>query len=537
MHEQKGKLKRKQKGKLAFSSLVMILVLSLIVGCSGNNGGGSGNQEEAEGSDKSSSSEKLKFSYLRPTWGPATYTKGGPFEKELFEQANVEIDVQIIPVVDYDATVKTTAAGGNMPDVIWGWGPIDAFWRDLQDQGAFLKINQYLDLFPAVKEAVPQGIWDMMADDKGDIYFVPNLIYPVVPFFINYRADIFEQLNIPEPTTIKELEDALQKIKDSDLDVVPMTHGNTHAYWAAKDLGTAFGSPSGWAPSKEDPNKLIPPEMQDEHLEFKFWLQDMKRRGLFDEEAGVNPDASFGETKFKAGRAAVILSGEMQGMYTDLRKVVPTAEIKIMPPLEGPNGHKGGTRVVFPQDRGFYINKKAESKAEAFFRFLNWTLTEGNDLRRYGIEGKMYTVDDQGRKIPIPNDDREDAYKGPQIEPLSFIGPMSEKLDWELTELSFIGTGIGDKFDYYKERFELYEKTTYYDYKDPTVLSPTNADIGPQIWEDYMAKVDGSILTDMNLTREDYMAAHKKWLDAGGQKIIDEINELQADKSKPNFID
>lgn len=534
MHEQKRKSQPKQKGKLAVSSLVMILVLSLIVGCSGNSGGGSGSKEEAGGSN---SGKKAKFSYLRPTWGPATYTKGGAYEKELFKQANVEIDVQIIPVVDFDAAVKTIAAGGNMPDVIWGSGPTNSFWKDLEEQDAFLKINKYLDLFPAVKDAVPQGIWDMMANDKGDIYFIPNLIYPVVPFFINYRADIFEQLNIPEPTTIKELEAALLKIKESGLDVVPMTHGNTHAYWAMKDVGTSFGSVSGWAPSKEDPNKLIPPEMQEEHLDFKFWLQDMKRRGLFDEEAGVNPDASFGETKFKAGRAAVITGHSMLGSLSDLRKAVPTAEIKLMPPLEGPNGHKGGTRVVFPQDRGFYINKKAEKKAEDIFRFLNWTLTDGNDFRRYGIEGKMYTVDDKGRKIPIPNDDREDAYKGAQIEPLSFIGPMSEKLDWERIELNLIGAGAGDYFEYYKERFELYAKTTYYDFKNPTVLSPTNADIGPRIWEDYMAKVDGSMLTDMNLTREAYKEAHKKWIDAGGQKIIDEINEMQTDKSKPNFVD
>jgi ABC-type glycerol-3-phosphate transport system substrate-binding protein len=535
---------KKRTRPFGLLTLVLIMLFSLLVGCSKNSSSGSsaegnanGVKGEAAADGKSDSSGPFKFSYARPTWGPATFTKDGAYEQELNKQANVKIDVRIIPVVDYDATIKTTAASGTMPDVIWGNGPVDPFWKDLQDQGGFLKINEYLDQYPAVKDAVPAGIWDKMADDKGDIYFIPNLIYPVVPFFINYRADIFDKLGIAEPTTVAELEAALEKIKDSGLNVVPLTHGNTVPFWAAKDLGTSFGTVSGWAPSKEDPNTIVPPEMQEEHLDFKFWLQDLKKRGLFDEEAGVNPDASFGETKFKAGKAAVILGGNLQSLYTDLKKTVPEADIKIMSPLEGPNGQKGGTRVVFPQDRGFYINAKAEDKAGEFFKFLNWTLTDGRDFRRYGIEGKTYTVDPEGRKVPIPDEQREDAYKGPQIEPLKFIDPMSEKLDWQAQELSFIGVGIQDKFAYFKSMFEKYAATPYNEYKDPTVTSPTNAEIGPQIWEDYMAKVDGSILTDMKLTKEAYKAARQKWLDAGEQKVIDEVNELQSDKSEPNYVE
>ncbi|WP_165822449.1 extracellular solute-binding protein [Paenibacillus montanisoli] len=540
------KTKKKQLMKAGLLSLVVIMLLSLFTGCTSNNNTsssteGSTNGEAAgdneTGDTSGDSSEPLKFSYSRPTWGPATYTKGGAYEKELFKQGNVDIDVRIIPVVDYDATIKTTAAGGNMPDVIWGWGPVDAFWKDLQDQGAFLKINEYLDQYPAIKDAVPAGIWDKMADDKGDIYFIPNLIYPVVPFFINYRADIFEELGIAEPTSIAELQSALEKIKASGKDIVPMTMGNTVPFWAGKDLATAFGSGSGWAPSKDDPNKIVPPEMQEEHLNYKFWLQDMKKKGLFDEEAGVNPDASFGETKFKAGRAAVILGGNLQSLYPELKKSVPTADIKTLSPLTGLNGEKGGTRVVFPQDRGFYVNVKFKDKADQFFKFLNWSLTDGTELRRYGIEGKMFTVNPEGKKVPIPDDERENDYKGAQIEPLKFIDPMSEKLDWEAQELNFIGAGIQDKFEYYKGMFEKYAANAYNDYKDPTVTSPTQAEIGPQIWEDYMAKVDGSILTDMNLTKDAYKAAYQKYLDAGGQKIIDEINELQKNKSEPNYVD
>ncbi|MBM7566818.1 extracellular solute-binding protein [Paenibacillus sacheonensis] len=544
-------MRHRKTWKLGRLSVLLLMIVSLIAGCSsnssngntgntGNNGnnGNKGNTADNDGGNAGSSSgKKLSFSYLRPTWGPATYTKNGAYEKELFKQANVDIDVRIIPVVDYDSTIKTTAASGDMPDAVWATGPVDPFWKDLQDQDAFTKLNDLLDKYPAVKAAVPDGIWDKMKDDKGDIYFIPNLIYPVVPFFINYRADIFEKLGIAEPTSIAELEAALQKIKESEPGIVPMTHGNTIPFWAGKDVATSFGDAYGWAPSKDDPNKLLPPEMQDEHLNYMFWLQDLKKKGLFDEEAGVNPDASFGETKFKAGKAAVILGGNLQSLLPELRKADPKATIKTMSPLAGPDGQKGGTRVVFPQDRGFYINKKAEGKADQIFQFLNWSLTDGSDFRRYGIEGKTYTVDDQGRKVPIPDDERESDYKSSQIEPLRFLDPMSEKLDWQAIELQFAGGGMQDQFAYYKSMFEKYAATPYNDYKDPTVSSPTNAKIGAQIYEDYMAKVSGSILTDMKLTKDDYIKARQKWLDAGEQKIIDEVNELQKDKSEPNYVD
>ncbi|MCS7071398.1 MAG: twin-arginine translocation signal domain-containing protein, partial [Anaerolinea sp.] len=44
----------------------------------------------------------VKFSYLRPVWGPATHQKGAAYELELFKRANVEIESQIVPVFDYE---------------------------------------------------------------------------------------------------------------------------------------------------------------------------------------------------------------------------------------------------------------------------------------------------------------------------------------------------------------------------------------------------------------------------------------------------
>jgi putative aldouronate transport system substrate-binding protein len=542
----KTMFKRAKTGSRASGLKVVILLLLSVAliagGCSSGSNGSSNEPSSAPGptgesqSDGETSGPPTEFSYLRPVWGPATYTKGGAYEQELFKQANVKINVQIIPVTEYDTQAKTVIAAGNIPDVMWASGPLDPFWRDIENQGAFLKINDYLDKYPNVKATVSDSVWSAMQNENGEIFFFPFSIHPIVPFFTFYRADWFEESGIAEPTTIQELEQGLEKIKASKPDVVPMTVGLGGTEWMFKDLGTSFGNAAGgWMPSPEDPDQIVPSHMNPANIEYMFWLQDLKKRGLLDQEAGVNPDPAFGKQKFMTGRAAAYPGG-----YPDYLELLnafkgdSSAKIGILAPLKG-SGGQGGTRTVFPVDRGFYISAQT-SDPEGIFRFLEWTLTEGqgDDFRRYGIEGKTYTVVD-GKKVGIPEGEREADYAGSQIEPLKFLDPIDEKMNWDDWKTSFESQGFGEHFDYFKTSFEQYSDNQFPDYLNPTVFSPTNAEKGGILWEDYMAQMYGSILLDMNITRDNYNEALNKWLTNGGDKIIQEINDLQPDKSKPDY--
>jgi putative aldouronate transport system substrate-binding protein len=479
--------------------------------------------------DDAGSSGGFTFSYLRPTWGPATYTKGGPYEAVLERRADVAIDVQIIPVIDYDTKVNTILASGDIPDVIWGSGPVSGTWKEAQDQGAFLPIDEYLSKYPAVRKAVPDNIWDMLKDENGDTYFIPNLIWPQVPFFLFYRQDIFEQANMTEPTTLQEFVDTLEKLKVSYPDKIPFTIGYE---WHTKELATSFGvAKQGWEPAPDDPGTLIPWFMKEREIDLYFWLQDLHRRELLDPDYGINKEPNFSTDKLKTDKA--IMAVENWAAYpdivTNLRKVVPDATIGVVSPL----GELGGSRQVFPLDRGFYVSAEMEDP-DGFFGFLEWTLTKGSTLRRWGIEGKTYEKQD-GTNIPIPDVDRDEEYRQPQVEPLGFIGPFDEKLDWEQNELVYQASDLSDRFDYIREKFEGYMAKEYPDYRDPTVLSPTEADKGTQLYEDYIQKVADSAIIDHSVTRDDWMAAVEKWRSEGGNQISDEVNSTQKDKSKPDY--
>lgn len=483
--------------------------------------------------------DKLSFTYLRPVWGAATYTPDGPYEKALEEAANVNIDVQIVPVTEYDAKAKLVISTKNFRDIIWALGPVDASWREIEDQGAFYPIEELLESHPAVKATVSDDIWEMMRNEDGHIYFLPNTTSSEIPFFMYYRKDWFDELGIEEPTTIGELEAALETIQTAKPDVIPMTVGLGASRWMFKDVGTAFGAVmNSWQPSPEDPNTLIPSFMTEGQKDYIFWLQDMYHRGLLDPDTDLNPDTSHGKNKFMTSRAACYPGGypDMLELYAALQESDPDAEIGIMGPFTGPTGIQGGLRVNFPVDRGMYFNAKLSAeKIKAIFDFLEWTLTDGFNLCYYGIEGKMCIKNEDGSYSKIPNAMREDAYKSTQIEPLGFLNHQDYLVDFKDYQSQFEMLGIGDKYQYWYDEFQDYCSVKYYDYLVPTVKSETNIRIGAQLEENYLNATMASVILDHNVTREFYDRAANAWLKAGGQDIMNEFNAAQKDKSKPNY--
>ncbi|MFC5647595.1 hypothetical protein ACFPYJ_00330 [Paenibacillus solisilvae] len=525
--------------KYSGSIMAVVLLAGSMIGCAKSADNTQSNNSASDQKSSEASAEPTKFSYLRPVWGPATYQKGGAYEKELFKQGNVQIDAQIIPVRPYNEKVNAIMASGSIPDVMWGSGPFDPVFRDAQQQGAYLKINDYLEKYPAIKNAFPDFLWNQLKDEKGDIYFIPNPVSPYVPFMLMYRQDWFEKLNIPEPKTIDELDAALEKLKNSDPDgngkndTIPLTIGTR---WYLKDLATSFGAAhDGWEPSKEDPNKIIPPFANEKLINFNFWLQDLSKKGLLDPDFGVVLDQQKAIEKFISGKTAIFPNNYVNYLQvlSDIKKVNPEAKVGIISPLVGPDGSQGGVRAIVPMDRGFYVSSKAKDP-EGIFRFLNWQLTDGNDFRRYGIEGKTYTVASDGSKEEILDVDREPDYQEAQLEPFGTITPYEEAMtDWELVKKNFEKNGFADQFDNYKKKYDEYLVTTYPDYRNRGVISPIEMKEGTKLYEDYMkATVEGAAI-NYKLTKQDWLDQLKKWENAGGNKLIEEVNLLQKDKSKP----
>jgi len=523
------------------SALLLSASLLLVTAACSNSGNDKKDpQASAPAGTESKAAETAvaEFSYLRPVWGPATYQKGGPFEKELFEKANVKIDVQIVPVTDYDSKIKPIIAAGDLPDVIWGSGPDNGFFRETTEAGAFLPINPYLEKYPEVKAAIPDALWDRLKDKDGNIYFIPNTVNPDVQFMTYYRQDWFEELGIPEPKTIAEFQAALEKVKAATINGEKKTPLTVSDMWTLKDLATSFGtSLFGWGPSSEDPNTLVQFFQQPKQENFFFWVQQLTKEGLIDPDFLVSPNAYKTEEKFKAGFAAVAIShyNNYPTIVNDLKKVDPKAKVGIISPLVGPDGVKGGVRTVLPIDRGFYISAKAKDP-DGIFRYLKWELTEGHDMMKFGVEGKNYEIKD-GKKIAFEEGKVPDEYKRPQMEPFWTLTPFSDAgvVNWEYNRDWMENLGVADMYDLYKSKYEEYSANKFPDYRNPYIPSDTDVRIGAKIYEDNLNTLIGGLVINQKLTRDHWNKQVEAWLKAGGSQIIEEVNANQTDKSKPSY--
>lgn len=537
-------MKKSKMKKVIALLLVAVMCACMFAGCGPKNSvtKEEGNKNQASGENDKTEFSYIEFSYLRPVWGEATYQADGPYETALCEAANVDIDVQVVPVGEYDTKALLVAGSGakNMPDVMWAVGPSNDAWYEMEEQGAFYPIEDLLEKYPTVKGTVSDEIWETMRNEDGHIYFIPHSISSEQTCPIYYRKDWFDKLGIKEPTTIDELEDALVKIQKEMPDVVPMTIGNSTLEWICRDLATCFGAViSGWTPSSENANKIIPMEMNDGYKEFLFWMQDMSKRGLLDAEAGLNANLAFGEAKFKTGKAAVLPNHLLsyQEAIVALKAIDPNAEVGVMSPLKGPDGTQGGTLCIYPVDRGFYFNGQLDAeKVDRIFQFLEWSLTDGSDLRYWGIEGKTYKVLDDGTKAKIADADREADYKHSQIEPLEFLNLPAERSSLnEATKAEFVQAGLSKEYDYFVGKVAEYNAHRFYNYRNTYILSPLEAEQGTLLRETYLAAITGSVILDKTVTKARYDEAVTLWLAMGGQAIVDEVNKIQTDKSQPKY--
>ena len=166
---------------------------------------------------------------------------------------------------------------------------------------------------------------------------------------------------------------------------------------------------------------------------------------------------------------------------------------------------------------------------------MNWSLTEGFDKIYYGFEGKTYTVGEQGTHINIVDDEREEAYKSYQSEPLRIMcSPKTLIGLFDVTQ--FRALGLPDSlYEYYMQQIESICSTVYYNRLYPITSSPTSNEIGAQLGEAYINPYWPGLVLNSNVTREEYDAAVQEWLAAGGQTIIDEMNANQPDRAAPSY--
>lgn len=485
--------------------------------------------------------EPVEFSYLRPVWGPATYERGGSeYEKELESRANVDIEAQIVPVFDYETKFPVLAAGGNIADVSWHAGPAWGTAHDLIEQGAFIALDPYLEKYPAVREAVGETLWTLTRSPDGHNYFFPMPLAPYVPFPFIYRADVYDELGLEQPETLDELVEQLVQIKEEMPDMIPLTL-HEYSLWYWQNTGVSFGYPWGnWVPAEdepyENPDRIVPGNVVPEYKDFLLFVQSLRQLGVIDPDYMVTTGLK-GIDKFEAGEVAVMEAhwGVLPNTNRELRKSVPEGDASYIEAVQGPQRPQGAL-TLNGFDRGFSISVEAEDKADRIFKFLNWVYTEGYEYMYYGMEGKQFTMED-GARVAIPNTEREPGWENANKEPFGFPPKVEDVWPkWDEQAITYEEYGVPEKLP---DTIRMYK--TAADNAMPNwnhlTFSPTAGEKGSQLYQQYTRPMQEKFAIDPDLEPEAWDEAINLWLQNGGEDIIEEVNEIQQDKSpiKPEY--
>ena len=479
--------------------------------------------------------QPVKFSYLRPVWGPATHEKGAAYELDLFERANVEIESQIVPVFDYEVKLPVLAAGGNLADVSWHAGPAWGPAHDLIEQGAFLPLDDYLVKYPAVREALGDALWTLTRSPDGHNYFFPMPLAPYVPFPMSYRTDLYAELGLSAPDSLDELVEQLVKIKSDMPDMIPFSL-HEYSLWYFQNTGTAHGYAWGnWVPAEgedyDSPTKIIYGRVAPEYKDFLLFVQSLRKKGVMDPDYMVTTGLK-GIDKMRAGEVVVYEThwGTLHDDNAELRKTIPDGDISYMKQLMGPKQPQGAL-TLSGFDRGFSISIAAEDNADNIFKFLNWVYTDGYDFMYYGVEGKTYTVSEDGTKVGIPDTERDKGWEGPNIEPFGFPRKTVDVWPkWNELKTTYAKRGVEDKLPDTVKMFKTASDNSMPNWNHLT-FSPTAGEKGSQLWQQYLKPMEDRFAIDPDLAPEAWDEAIDGWLQGGGQTIIDEVNEIQKDKS------
>lgn len=381
-------------------SLVLLLSLSLIVGCSKGTDGSSGT-DASKGSESSGSKlEPVTLKIMIPGDRPPDMDLViAEAEKRMKDTINVKLDIVFVPWADLGQKTQVTLASGENIDLIF-----DAPWLHINQMiadGYYEPLDDLLKQYGKnVLEKRPQQMWDANKYD-GKIMAVPlGLVYMAGNAYV-VRKDIREKLGVPPIKTYKELIDFAYKVKEKEPAIAPFTAAGTsgqqtysmvsqrslHDYDTHVRFTHALGS-SLTLYYKENDGKVF--NLFEDKEPIMTWLKEarqMYKDGLVYKDILTAKDFI---QPFMSGKAAIVTKGSFgTGLSFDqqFKSNVPNGDLETVTFFDPT---KGANISNFKQWNFLAVPKVSKNKERAVM-FMDWANQKENyDLLSYGIQGKHW---------------------------------------------------------------------------------------------------------------------------------------------------
>ncbi len=409
------------KKRLLASLLGSTMILAMLSSCSStdsgtSSSGGSGSTGSSGGSS-SSSSESGGSSVATVEGDPVTVTMlyadsaTYPYRADwavwdwIEEGCNVIIDPLVVPSADFNDKRNVMLGSGDVPDIIAHTFPTTG---DI-GAGLLLPISQYEDRMPNyVKFIEDNGIreeTDSRRAADGNYYNIAIKVHedPIQDVQWIIRTDVFEEHNLPIPTTMEELYDVCLELKALYPNfTIPNRFGSgTLFQHIAGGYGVIAGNTlnDGMMYDYDTGDYFFAPET-DEYREMCIWMNKMYSAGIIDPEFATMDSVVY-EQKVIQGDCLVIVDWSANIARYEVQAQSTNPDYNLCPifPLEGTDGDHAlawkshNTQSwVFPAELA-----DDEEKLNAVLALIDWGYTEEAEiLTTFGIEGETFYIDDDG---------------------------------------------------------------------------------------------------------------------------------------------
>lgn len=362
--------------KVLVVSILLLLTVLTLVACSNENG-----EEQASTNEVNIDAENISFP-LDETVTLDIMTSSSPIAPEdpndkliyqrLEEKTNVHVEWRNHVGEAFAEKRNLAIASGDLPDAITNAAYSDYELLELAEDGAIIPLNDLIDNhMPNLQKVLEKAphYRSMMTAPDGNIYSLPWIeelgqgkesIHSVDAFsWIN--VEWLEEVGLDMPETTEELKEALIAFKENDLagngPTIPMSFIINHGGEDPHSLFGSFGLGDNWDHKiVTNDGEVVLSVAQDGWKEGVKYLHELYSLGLIDVDAFTQDWPTY-LAKGKEGQ---------YGMYFTWDKANITGmndTYKLLPPLEGPDGHINATRQNgwgFDRNR-FVITMDAEN--------------------------------------------------------------------------------------------------------------------------------------------------------------------------------
>ncbi|WP_379162883.1 ABC transporter substrate-binding protein [Paenibacillus sp. sgz5001063] len=537
--------------KTAFT--LMLMSSMLIAGCGGNNNAANTGNAANSGNNTATATDgaanttvdtsPVTFSFFgadaSPNWNKMQDEVGKVITEKTGVTVNAEYDVGS---GGGEQKISLMAASGDVPDLIFAKGNLSK----LVDAGLVIDMTDLIDKYaPNLKKVYGDNMNRLKySNDDQKIYSIPTNAGVDQQSFdagggFEIQQRVLKELGYPQVKTVQDYEKVLKDYvaKHPETDgqpTIPLTLNADD--WKIMITVTNPAFLTTGAP--DDGEYYVDPTTYAAQLHYKRpaekeyfrWLNHMYSEGLLDKDTFVQKDDQY-KAKIASGRVLGLISQEWE--YQDGENALKAAgkdeyTYAHFPVTMSDEYKDHSFQSVGIDASGISITTACKDPVRAI-KFLDWLASdEGQVLINWGIEGKHYTVNADGkREIPadIQKKKTDDAANFAKETGISLYTAFS----------AHYGDGVKDSTgNYYTTNFPEQIVAGYSDAEKETLKAynaTTWKDLFPKE-SDFPVKEWGALYNMPVPTDGDYQVTFKKTQDIVRKRIPEAILSKPADFDK-----